>query len=143
MTATTKALVQRTGRKQHWATLIAGESAWIPVCDVADVPVFGAVQTAPGDWHAWISAAEADVARLLGGERPVLCSRCRTALLAAGKALAEVEGIRARTVDVEALQAEVRTLRAEVSRWTTAALAETRKHAEFVRERVTFRRAAR
>lgn len=143
MTATSKALVQRAGRKQHWATLIAGDSAWIPVCDVADVPVFGAVETARGDWHGWIAAAEADVARLVAGERPVLCSRCRTALLAAGKALAEVEGIRARADDVDALQAEVRTLRAEVARWTTAALAEAKRHGAFVREHVAFRRAAR
>lgn len=126
MTTTTKALVARTGRKQHWATLIAGTTAWIPVCDVADVPVFGATATGEGDWHAWITAAHTDVARLAAGDRPVLCSRCRTALLAAGKALAEVEGIRAQTDDVTALRAEIRTLRAEVSRWTTAALYEVK-----------------
>lgn len=129
-----RALVRRAGRKQHFATLAAGDAAWIPICDVTDVPVFGAEVTAREDWHAWLEAA-----RVSDGS---MCSRCRNPLLVAALALEEVEGIRAHAVDVAALEAEVRGLRAEVSRLTTAALAETRRHALFLRDHITFRRRA-
>jgi hypothetical protein len=67
-----------------------------------------------------------------------MCLRCRRPLLAAARAVTEVHSAR-----IDALEQEGRRLRAELSRWTTAALAETKKHAEFVREHVTFRRAVR
>lgn len=124
----TRALVRRPGRKQHLATTTPGESTWIPVCYVPEIPVFGADVTGRDDWHAWLSAAEYD-----GG---VMCATCRNQLSGAVLALRELEGIRARLLDVDALEREVRTLRAEVSRWTTAALHE-------VKDAVARRRARR
>lgn len=126
-----RALVARQGRKQHWAVLYPGEAAWVPVCDVAPIPVFGATITATEDWTAWLAAADHD-------EHGTMCLRCRRPLLAAARALTEVHSAR-----IAALETENRTLRAEIAHWTTAALAETKRHADFVREHVTFRRAAR
>lgn len=114
----TRALVTRHGRKQHFATLGVGETAWVPVCSITDVPVFGATITGIDDWNTWLAAAEHDDG--------AMCSRCRTPLLVAALALHEVEDLRARLVDVTALETEVRSLRAEVARWTTGALAEVR-----------------
>jgi hypothetical protein len=126
----TRALVARTGRKEHFATRGPGDDGWVPVCGIRDVPVFGTTITAEDDWQAWI-----DTARTLDTH---LCSRCRTMLLVAGLAVAEMHSAR-----IDALEVEGRRLRAELSRWTTAALAETKKYAAFVREHVAFRRAAR
>lgn len=112
-----RALVQRPGRRIHWASLGAGETAWLTVCN-RDVPVFGITEHGR-DWPAWLTAAQStDVD---------LCSHCRTPLLTAALALAEVEDVRASNLDREALLAEVRGLRTELSRWTTAALYETRR----------------
>jgi hypothetical protein len=113
----TRALVQRPGRKLHFASIGAGETAWLSVCD-RDVPVFGASVTARDDWNAWLAAAETD--------EGAMCCRCWTPLRLAALALAEVEDVRASIVDTDALETEVRTLRAEVSRWTTAAFDEIR-----------------
>lgn len=126
-----RALVARQGRKQHWAVLYPGADAWVPICDVTPIPVFGATPTGIEDWTAWIAAADHD-------EQGRMCLRCRRPLLAAARAVTEVHSAR-----IDALEQEGRRLRAELSRWTTAALAETRKHAVFVREHVTFRRAIR
>jgi hypothetical protein len=119
---TARALVQRPGRKIHLATLTPGDAAWLTVCD-RDVPVFGVTEHGR-DWAAWLTAASSPTV-------PV-CARCRTPLRLAALALAEVEDVRASILDAEALETEVRTLRAEVSRWTTAALGEIR-HAVHVR----------
>lgn len=126
-----RALVARTGRKQHWAVLYPGDAAWVPVCDVAPIPVFGATPTAIEDWAGWISAAQHDTTG-------AMCILCRRPLLAAARAIAETHSAR-----IDALEQEGRRLRAELSRWTTAALAETKQHADFVREHVVFRRAER
>lgn len=114
----TRALVRRPGRRQHFATLLPGATAWIAVCN-RDVPVFGATVTARDDWNGWIATAEQD------GEG--MCSQCRTPLLTAGLALREVEQVRTRLADVEALEVEVRTLRMQLADWTTAALGELRR----------------
>lgn len=120
-----RALVQRTGRKMHWASLGPGEAVWLTVCN-REVSVFGATEHGR-DWAAWLAAGQdLDVD---------LCSQCRTPLLAAGLALAEIEEIRALAVDREALLLEVRELRAERAAWTTAALAETRAAAKHRWER--------
>jgi hypothetical protein len=116
-----RALVRRAGRKQHFATRAAGAESWVPVCEVREIPAFGAEVTARESWQAWL-----DAARLDDG---TMCVRCRNPLLVAEQ--------------VEQLQAEVRSLRATSARWATAALAETKKHGAFVREHVVFRRAAR
>lgn len=126
----TRALVARQGRKQHFASLGAGETAWVPVCGIVDVPVFGAVVTAEEDWAAWIATAKQLDAQL--------CSRCRTMLLVAGLAVSETHSAR-----IDALELEGRRLRAEVARLTTAVLEETRKHGAFLRDHVIFRRAQR
>lgn len=133
MTGRSRALVRRQGRKQHFATLGPGDAAWIPVCEVGDVPVFGAEVTGRDSWSVWLDAARHDDGSM--------CVRCRNPLLIAALALSEVEGIRAYAADVAALEAEVEALRVEVERWRAAALEETRRHGEFVREHVTFRRA--
>lgn len=130
MTARTRALVARQGRKQHFATLAPGETGWVPVCGIVDVPVFGAVVTAEEDWVAWLAAARDDAG--------LMCSRCRTPLLVAGLAVAEVHSAR-----IDALEVEGRRLRAEVSTLTTALLDETRRAGVFLRDHVVFRRAAR
>jgi hypothetical protein len=126
----TRALVARQGRKQHFATLRPGETGWIPVCGISDVPVFGAIVTAEEDWAAWIDTAQRDAG--------TMCSRCRTPLLVAGLAVREVYSAR-----IDALEQEGRRLRAEVSRLTTIALAETRKAGAFLRDHVVFPRAVR
>jgi hypothetical protein len=115
-----RALVQRPGRKIHWASLAAGETAWVALCGL-DVPVFGITEHGR-DWSAWLTAAQSL-------DLP-LCSRCRAALLMAVIALAELEDVRASIADRDALAAEVRALRAERAAWTTAALAETRAAAK-------------
>lgn len=112
-----RALVQRTGRKIHWASRDAGDHAWLTLCD-RDVPVFG-LREHGRDWPSWLTAAQ--------DYGLPLCSRCRTALLTAGLALAEVEEVRAANLDREAMLAELLTLRAERSEWVTAALYETRR----------------
>lgn len=111
----TRALVARPGRKTHFASIGLGETVYLAVCD-REVPVFGATITGRDDWTTWLAAAEHDDGSM--------CRLCRTPLLVAALALAEVDDVRAAVADVAALEAEVRTLRAEVSRWTTAALGE-------------------
>lgn len=131
----TRALVRRPGRKQHFATRGPGEDTWTPVCYVPVLPVFGTETTGVDDWHAWLAAAEHDLG--------AMCALCRHQLAGAVLALRELEGIRARLADVDALETEIRTLRADVARLTTAALDEVRRHATYLRDHVTFRRAAR
>lgn len=95
-----RALVQRPGRKAHFATIAAGEASWLSVCD-RDVPVFGATVLAT-EWVDVLLAAKADTADL--------CSRCRTPLLVAALALDEVEDVRAQNADRVALLERVRRL---------------------------------
>ena len=130
--------MRRAGRKQHFASRAAGAAAWLPACDIREIPAFGAEVEGLESWSTWLRAAQADVARLLAGERPVLCSRCRSQLLVAGLALREHPDERL----VEA-QAEVSKLRAEVSKLTTELLAETKRAGAFLRDHVIFPRAAR
>lgn len=113
-----RALVQRPGRKTHFATLAPGETTWIGVGCNLEVPVFGATVTGRDDWAAWLTASQTDTGSM--------CIRCRTPLLVAALALHEVEDVRASNLHREELEAEVRSLRAEVSRWATAFVDEAR-----------------
>jgi hypothetical protein len=120
-----RALVQRPGRKIHFATLTPGDTTWIGVgCD-REVPVFGATVTGRDDWTTWLTAAQTDTGSM--------CIHCRTPLLVAALALHEVEDIRASVAHAEqleqevvSLRSEVRTLRAEVTSWAVAGLDEIR-----------------
>lgn len=123
-----RALVRRPGRKQHFATKAPGDDVWVPVCYVPVLPVFGTDVEGRDDWNAWLAAAEHDT----GG----MCATCRHQLAGAVLALREIEDVRAAVADVAALQDEVRALRAEVQRWTTAALSAVRQHASLVARRV-------
>lgn len=104
MTGRERALVQRFGRRMHFATLAAGEEAWLAVCD-RPVSVFGATRHG-SDWSAWLAAAQ--------DPKAPLCSQCRTPLLLAALALAEVEDVRASVLDREQLEAENRSLRGKL-----------------------------
>lgn len=138
MSAPERALVRRAGRKQHFASRAAGAAEWLPACDVREIPAFGAEVEGLESWSTWLRAAQADVARLVAGERPVLCSRCRSQLLVAGLAVREhpVE-------QLEVAQEQIRSLRAEVSKLTTDLLAETKRAGAFLRDHVVFPRAVR
>lgn len=135
MSARIRALVQRPGRKIHWATLGPGETAWIGVGCSIDVPVFGITEHGR-DWPAFLNVAEDDAAAVAAGAVGRVCAHCRTALQVASLALAEVDDVRASNLDREALAAqvhtlegEVRSLRAEIAAWTTAAIGELRASA--------------
>lgn len=104
MTARTRALVGRHGRRIHFASIAPGETAWLAVCD-RPVPVFGASEHGR-DWPAWLTAAEDPEANL--------CRQCRTPLLVAALALREVEDVRASNLSRERLLEEVRSLRAQL-----------------------------
>lgn len=129
--------MRRAGRKQHFATRAAGAVSWLPACEVREIPAFGAEVEGLESWSTWLRAAQADVARLLEGERPVLCSRCRAQLLVAGLAVREHP-----SEQLEAARSEIVGLRAEVARLTTDLLAETRRAGAFLRDHVVFARRA-
>ena len=118
-----RALVRRPGRKLHWATLSPGAAAWVGIGCNLDIPVFGATTTGT-DWAAYLTAAQTG---------DTMCLRCRTTLLVAGLALHEIEDVRAANADrdqqaatIRGLEHEIRGLRAELARWVTGALSETR-----------------
>lgn len=106
MTDRTRALVARTGRKVHFASIAAGDAAWLTVCD-REVPVFGATVTGRDDWGTWLAVAEHDAG--------AMCRRCWAPLRLAALALSEVEQVRASVANADALESEVVGLRSEVA----------------------------
>jgi hypothetical protein len=115
VSARTRALVGRPGRKTHFATLAPGETVWLSICDRVEIPVFGANVEARNDWTAWLQAAQ-DL------ETP-LCSLCRRPLLVAALALHEVADVRASNLVRERLVEQIERLQDVARRYSARILA--------------------
>lgn len=74
-----RALVQRPHRKVHFASLGAGEDAWLTLCDRL-LPVEGTAARG-GDWEAYVSTEQLDAG--------AMCRWCWAPLTLAGIAVAE------------------------------------------------------